>query len=51
MRWDRKQLRAAERSQRKELDPWFGKRRRTSMEGDRRKKANKKACRKGNYDC
>lgn len=50
MRWDRKQLRRAERLERKELDPYFGKRRKTSMEGDRRKAASKKACRKGNYD-
>lgn len=46
MRYDRKMLRAAERAKRKEQDPWFGKRRKTGMEGNRKAQARKDACRK-----
>lgn len=44
MRWDRKQLRRAERQQRKEFDPWFGKKRVTSFP-DKKKVENKKRAR------
>lgn len=37
--------RAAERAVRKAEDPWFGKRRKTKMEGNRKAARNKAACR------
>lgn len=40
-----KDRRTAERAARAAADPWFGKRRKTGMEGDRRKEASRKACR------
>lgn len=49
MRHDTKMRRAAERTERKALDPYFGKRRKTNMEGNRRAQARKAACRKGNW--
>lgn len=44
---DRKALKRLDRADRKANDPWFGKRRKTGMEGNRRAIAAKQACRKG----
>lgn len=48
-RHDRTMRRRAERKERKENDPWFGRRRKTQMEGDRKKEASKSACRKKDW--
>lgn len=48
---DRKALRRLERADRKAHDPYFGKRRKTTMEGDKRKAHDKGACRnRGSWD-
>jgi hypothetical protein len=47
-RFDTKIRRRVEREQRK-ANPWFGKRRKTAMEGNAKAKASKDACRKGNW--
>lgn len=49
MRHDSKTRRRVERAERKATDPYFGKRRKTSMEGNRKAQASKAACRKGNW--
>lgn len=48
-RFDDKTRRRVERNERKKHDPWFGKRRKTSMEGNRKAQANKKACRRKDW--
>jgi hypothetical protein len=40
-----KERRRAEREERKKHSPWFGKRRKTSMEGNRKAIESKRACR------
>jgi hypothetical protein len=49
-RFDRKMRRRVERKERKAADPWFGKRRPTEMEGNRKAEASKQACRKNKGD-
>lgn len=49
MRHDIKMIRRAEREWKKVNDPFFGKRRKTAMEGNRKAQASKSACRKGNW--
>jgi hypothetical protein len=49
VRHDSKTRRKVERAERKARDPWFGRRRKTNMEGNKRAKASKDACRKGGY--
>lgn len=50
MRHDRNIRRKVERAERKAHDPYFGKRRKTQMEGNKRAAQNKAACRKGGWD-
>ena len=47
MRFTRKQIRRADREERRARDPWFGKRRRAGEMGQNKSKAalDKKACR------
>lgn len=51
MRHDSKMIRRAERAERAERDPWFGKRRSAGEMGRNKSKAarNRVACRKGNW--
>lgn len=48
---DKKMMRRIEREQRRNSDPWFGKRRRAGEMGNKKSRAakNKAACRKGNW--
>jgi hypothetical protein len=49
VRHDSKTRRKVERAERKARDPWFGRRRKTAMEGNRKAATDKAACRKGNW--
>lgn len=46
---DRKALRRIRREERKKHDPWFGRKRKTKFQ-DRKKEADRKACRRKDWD-